>query len=252
MEDLKMKNGIKKYLSGLVIAAACSVPTAHAFVLGGTAPGKWGPAAFGTGATVTYSFMPTGTSCASEVAGCTITSLSSFMPAGFTASITSAFSAWSAVANISFVLVPDDGAAEGGATASGDIRIGGHTFDGPLGLQAHTFFPPVNGGTFAGDIHLDTAEIWKIGFGGPGFDIFTLVAHEIGHAIGLGHTAVPGSLMNPFYTEAFSGPQADDIAGAVFIYGPPRVAAIPEPAPLSLLMLGLLGLFASLARRKLR
>ncbi len=31
--------------------------------------------------------------------------------------------------------------------------------------------------------------------------------------------------MNPFYTEAFSGPQADDIAGAQFIYGQ---AAVPE------------------------
>jgi hypothetical protein len=216
------------------------------FVLGPTTPGKWGPPAFGTGATITWSLMATGTSCAAEFAGCTISALADFMPAGFLAELNAAFAAWSAVADVTFVQVADSGAgcAFNGAGCAGDIRIGGHVFDGPGGVLAHGFYPPANGVTAAGDIHFDVAELWKIGFGGPGFDIFQVFAHELGHALGLDHTAVPMSLMNPFYTEAFSGPQADDIAGMQFIYGAPQTA-IPEPGiaallGLSIALLGLL------------
>jgi hypothetical protein len=47
--------------------------------------------------------------------------------------------------------------------------------------------------------------------------------------------------MNPFYTEAFSGPQTDDILGAQFIYGA-AVPSVPEPSTVLLLALGLIGL----------
>ncbi len=208
------------------------------FVLGPTTPGKWGSPVFGTGATVTWSLMPTGSSCAAEFIGCTITALSAFMPSGFLTEIQNAFNAWSAVADIIFMQIADDGAAFNANTTSGDIRLGGHTFDGAGGTLAHGFFPPVNGNTAAGDIHFDIAETWKIGFGGPGFDIFQVAAHEIGHAIGLEHETVATALMNPFYTEAFSGLQPDDIAGAQFIYGPAQTA-IPEPASLVLVASGL-------------
>lgn len=219
--------------------------SAAAFVLGGNLPGKWGNPVMGTGATVTYSVMPTGTSCVNEDPGCTVTALSAFMPTGYLGQIQAAFSAWSTVANLTFIQVADDGAPAGGPTTSGNLRFGGHIFDGPFGVLAHAYFPPINGGSFAGDTHYDLQENWKIAFGGPGVDIFQVTAHELGHALGLDHTAVPGSLMNPNYTEAFYGPQADDIAGMQFIYGVP--APIPEPA--SWAMMGL-GLVAGLMRRR--
>ena len=237
---------MKKFLSKTALLACLAFPlAASAFVLGGTTPGKWGSPTFGTGATITYSFMPTGTSCVAEFAGCTITALSGFMPVGFQAQVVAALNAWSAVANLTFVLVPDDGAAFNAPTTSGDFRFGGHTFDGPSGTLAHGFFPPVNGNTAAGDMHYDIADAWKIGFGGPGIDIFQVTAHEVGHALGLDHTAIPSSLMNAFYSEAFSGPQADDIAGIQFIYGLP----VPIPEPASWAMLGL-GLAAVMVRRR--
>ncbi len=217
------------------------------FGVGPTTPGKWGGAAMGTpGGTVTWSLMATGTSCAAESVGCVITALADFMPGGYLAQIQAAFSAWSAVANIQFMQVADDGAAFDAATTSGDIRLGGHVFDGPSGTLAHAFYPPANGFTAAGDIHFDIADTWKIGFGGSGFDIFQVAAHEIGHAIGLDHTGVAGSLLNPFYSEAFAGPQADDIAGAQFIYGAPL--GVPEPGTLVLVGLALT-LTASMRRR---
>jgi len=192
-----------------------------------------------------------GAECASDPGG--ITALSSFMPVGFGSAVTAAFAAWSAVADITFTMVADGGEPFG-APGPADIRLGGHTFDGPSGVLAHGFFPPVNGVTAAGDIHFDIAEAWVLGFAGPGFDIFQVLAHEIGHAIGLGHTSVVDSLMNGPYSEAFSGLQADDIAGAVHLYGAPVVGPGPNPNPNPVdepytLILMLSG-FALLLRRK--
>jgi hypothetical protein len=44
--------------------------------------------------------------------------------------------------------------------------------------------------------------------------------------------------MNAFYSEAFSGPQADDIAGMQALYGAP-LSATPEPTSILLLSGGL-------------
>jgi hypothetical protein len=189
------------------------------FVLGPTSPGKWGLSMFGTGATITYSFMPTGTSCAAESRCTTTTTLSSFMPLGWKSQIVASLNAWAVFANVTFTEVSDDGSAFNAAGTAGQIRFGGHAFDGPFGVLAHGYYPPANGLTAAGDIHFDVLETWKIGFGGMGFDILQVMMHEVGHALGLDHTPVPASLMNPFYSEAFLGAQADDKAGAIFIYG---------------------------------
>lgn len=240
----------------LAIAAALALPMlAQAYVLGPTSPGKWGSPVYGTGATITYSFMPSGVGCTDEGGPCTISALGSFGPAFsvWKTEIEAALAAWSAVADLTFVEVPDAGEAFNAATQlSGDLRFGGHLFDGAGGVLAHGFYPPNNGDSAAGDMHFDSGDCWEAAADGTGdlcFNIFQVTAHELGHALGLDHTAVPGSLMNPFYSEAFSGPQADDIAGMQYLYGAPSTGGtVPEPTGLALVGAALLA--AAGARRR--
>jgi len=209
---------------------------ASAYTLGPTTPGKWGDPTMGTGATITYSYMNTGTDCSVEFEGCTITALGS----SFQNQVELAFDAWSDVADLTFINILDDGAAYNAATNSGDIRLGQHIFDGAGGTLAHGFYPPENGSTAAGDIHFDVAETWKVGPLFAGFDMFLVALHEIGHALGLGHEFNALALMNPYYNEAITGLQADDIAGIQAIYGA-AITAVPIPAAFWLFATGLMG-----------
>ncbi len=196
---------------GLVLCAlsVCGARPALGFIISGE---KWGAPAFGTGATVTWSLMPTGAS--SGDAGF-ITAFEDFMPGGFKTEVEEAFAAWSEVANITFVEVPDTG------PSGADIRVGGHFLDGRFGTLAHAFFPNP-GSTAAGDVHFDTADPWQVLDGASGFDltqdIFQVMTHEIGHSIGLAHSVGVPSLMNSRNT-GHRGLLPDDIAGAQFIYG---------------------------------
>ncbi len=223
---------MRKALTGLALVAAMAAPiSASAYVLSGT---KWGDPTMGTGATITWSLMSSGVSCSQEYAGCTVQSLSSFMPANYLGEIQRAFDSWSAVANLTFVQVADDGAYfNAPTTTSGQLRIGGHYMDGAYNVLAHGFYPPPNGSSAAGDIHFDTSENWTIGYAGSGIDIYQVFTHELGHALGLKHSGDGGALMAPYYNEGFTGPQADDIAGIQYLYGAALASSGGEPAPVS-------------------
>lgn len=70
---------MNRVFASLALVSALLLPAvSSAFNLGPTSPGKWGPPAFGTGATVTWSLIPTGTACD----GGPCTSFADAMPAG--------------------------------------------------------------------------------------------------------------------------------------------------------------------------
>jgi Matrixin len=136
-----------------------------------------------------------------------------------------AFGLWSNVARVRPVEVPDGGAGSFVGNmrqwwAAGD-HLDGFPFDGPGGVLAHCFYPPpVNAGAVAGDCHYDDSENWVTpALGGAGIDVVTVMAHEIGHGLGLAHSADPNALMFPFYSGRRAYLGSDDIAGIAAKYG---------------------------------
>ncbi|KAK6644650.1 hypothetical protein RUM43_000918 [Polyplax serrata] len=90
-------------------------------------------------------------------------------------------------------------------------------FDGPGGTLAHAFAP---GSKLAGDTHFDDSETWtheKY----SGANLVQVATHEIGHALGLGHSKSLRAVMFPSYdsyTPDFKLDK-DDINGIQSLYG---------------------------------
>jgi Ca2+-binding RTX toxin-like protein len=158
------------------------------------------------------------------------------------AAIAAALSSWSAVTPLTFTKVADCGMAFDSPNCTApDIRVswgtGRHTnaptnedpaFDGQGGVAAHGFYPPPNGDSAAGDLHLDDAERWTTT--GNGVDLQTIALHELGHALGLKHASLLQcplltSSGRPIMCALIIGTDrtlaTDDINGIQHIYGAP-------------------------------
>lgn len=138
-----------------------------------------------------------------------------------------AFREWQRYGNFTLAEVAKANAAR---TIAIQFARGAHgdayPFDGPHGVLAHTFYPaPVNSEPLAGDMHLDADEDWHAG---SDTDLFSVALHETGHALGLGHSTVPGAVMYPYYRFS-SGLTDDDIAGIRSLYGDAGTPPITPP-----------------------
>ena len=170
---------------------------------------------------ITYSFMPDGTSVGGVPSALFQTLNAKYPPTTWEQQIEQAASLWESVTNANLALVPDGGEAVGVSGDQqddprfGDIRIGAV----PLapGVLAETFLPPpANGGTDAGDILLNSNVNWQIN---SNYDLQTVVAHEFGHALGLGESSVSTAVMYGTYNGIKQALTSDDISGIDSIYG---------------------------------
>jgi len=106
----------------------------------------------------------------------------------------------------------------------------GFPFDGPGGVVAHTFYPsPPNPEPLAGDMHLDESESWHVG---TEIDVFSVALHELGHALGLGHSDNPNDVMYP-YLKIVSTLADGDKTAILSLYAA-QTGVVPPPGPLAL------------------
>ncbi len=134
-----------------------------------------------------------------------------------------AFDRWQQASPLTFTEVASDAQAE--------MRIG--WFDGEHGdsnpfddagtfegnVLAHCFFPPPGGGGFAGDCHFDEHEVWSLDLPPTGIDLLTVAIHELGHGLGLHHSAEETAVMFASYEGPRRQLTTDDVNGIQAIYG---------------------------------
>jgi hypothetical protein len=173
---------------------------------------------------ITYSLMPDGTSVGGVPSVLFQTLNANYPTATWENQIEQAAALWEGAANLNLAIVSDGGEPDGCSGNQqddprfGDIRIGMLPLQS--GVLAETFLPPpANGGTDAGDIFLNSTVNWHVG---SNYDLQTVVAHEFGHALGLGESSVSTALMYGTYNGIKQALTSDDIAGIQSIYGAPR------------------------------
>lgn len=112
------------------------------------------------------------------------------------------------------------------------IVLGKRAIDGPYGVLAESELP-------CGRVKqcrqwYDTGEQWAIftgsGPGGKRIDLVRVMAHELGHALGMNHIGA-GNLLAPVYSANIWLPQKGDIAEMVGRYGTPAPAKPSDPQP---------------------
>lgn len=226
---------------GAALASGLAAGPAQAFVLLGP---TWSP--LGTPASVTYSFFDVGSAVGDAGTIAPLWGLNGIPEATWRSEIRRALDTWSAAGAVTFTEVPDGNNAWNAPDgSSGQIRFARENIDGANSVLAHAFAPgTVNGG----DAHFDDAENWtamSLDADPSTVDIWWVAVHELGHSIGLNHTGVGGNIMQAVYNESLLALGADDIAGAVALFG----AATPEPLTLALGVMSLAALGIHLRRR---
>ena len=144
----------------------------------------------------------------------------------FEDTIEEALNVWAEVADIEFTQTSVPGLPD-------SLDITSAYIDGNGGTLAFAYLPDdVNQQAIAGDVVFDISESWEVGNeqGSEAFDLLYVAVHELGHALGLEHNDVPGSVMNEAVSpnEAFSGLSDFDEQAIQTLYAAADIAADDE------------------------
>ncbi|MFJ9468214.1 matrixin family metalloprotease [Streptomyces caniferus] len=108
-------------------------------------------------------------------------------------------------------------------SSQANIKIGFYTgdhgdnaaFDGRGGVLAHAYEP------HWGMLHFDDRESWSTTAQSGRTGLDSVALHELGHILGLGHSANPKSVMYPYYTVPKTTLGQEDIQRIQALYGAP-------------------------------
>jgi predicted Zn-dependent protease len=92
----------------------------------------------------------------------------------------------------------------------------GFPFDGPGRVLGHAFFP---GSHLEGHVHLDLDEKWSIYGYNNTINLLHTSIHELGHALGLGHSSQNKSIMYAWYNPSIMQLSDDDTFAINDLYG---------------------------------
>ncbi len=171
---------------------------------------------------ITYSIAPDGVQWISGTNGINSAFNAKFGAGVWQREIARALATWQASANINIVPVLDGAypenmpGAQQGDSRFGDIRIGGDVLVNDTQTLAQTYYPPPMGSTAGGDVEINLGMSYSIG---TQYDLYSVVLHETGHALGLAHTPNDQEVMRPVYGGEVGGLDDGDIAGIQAIYG---------------------------------
>ena len=143
----------------------------------------------------------------------------------FESVIEQALKAWSDVVDITFTETEF-------ANQLDSLDITFRSIDGRGGTLAQAYLPDdLNRSRLAGDVQFDSSENWEVGNdqGSRATDLLYVAVHEIGHAIGLEHSDVNGSVLEPTVSpnQFFTSLDDDDRDAALALYAAAVVTVEP-------------------------